>query len=128
MWGSDNCADGHGIPQEADEMDRSCSTSSAPVLSCSRECLCSCCVGSASVCSDWKARNAREGGKVYTDWCRFPGQICTANGTLLRLDMRGFNLQCPFPATDMAVFTSLTTLNLGRNPNMTVQTPFDLVP
>ncbi|EIE25001.1 RNI-like protein [Coccomyxa subellipsoidea C-169] len=79
----------------------------------------SCCVGSAAVCSDWKARNAKEGGKLFTDWCRFPGQICTANGTLLRLDMRGYNLQCPFPATDLAVFTSLTTLNLGRNPNMT---------
>ena len=84
-------------------------------------CLCSCCAGSASVCSDWKTRNAQQaGGGVFTNWCKFPGQICTANGTLLRLDMRGFNLQCPFPATDMAVFTSLTTLNLGRNPNMTV--------
>ena len=60
---------------------------------------------------------------MFTNWCKFPGQICTANGTLLRLDMRGFNLQCPFPATDMAVFTSLTTLNLGRNPNMTVGAP-----
>ncbi|KAK9908916.1 hypothetical protein WJX75_004629 [Coccomyxa subellipsoidea] len=79
----------------------------------------SCCAGSAAVCSDWKARNSKEGGKLFTDWCRFPGQICTANGTLLRMDMRGYNLQCPFPASDMAVFTSLTTLNLGRNPNMT---------
>ncbi|CAL8462033.1 g1564 [Coccomyxa elongata] len=79
----------------------------------------SCCVGSAAVCSDWKARNGREGGKLFTDWCNYPGQICTANGTLLRLDMRGYNLQCPFPATDLAVFTSLTTLNMGRNPNMT---------
>ncbi|CAK0783683.1 hypothetical protein CVIRNUC_006882 [Coccomyxa viridis] len=79
-----------------------------------------CCAGSATVCSDWKTRNAQQpGGGVFTNWCKFPGQICTANGTLLRLDMRGFNLQCPFPATDMAVFTSLTTLNLGRNPNMT---------
>ena len=75
------------------------------------------------MCSDWKTRNAQQpGGGVFTNWCKFPGQICTANGTLLRLDMRGFNLQCPFPATDMAVFTSLTTLNLGRNPNMTVST------
>ena len=79
----------------------------------------SCCNGSAAVCSDWKTRNARE-KQLFTNWCNFPGQICTANSTLLRLDMRGFNLQCPFPATDMAVFTSLTTLNLGRNPNMTV--------
>jgi hypothetical protein len=86
--------------------------------------LCSCCAGSATVCSDWKTRNAQQpGGGVFTNWCKFPGQICTANGTLLRLDMRGFNLQCPFPATDMAVFTSLTTLNLGRNPNMTVSAP-----
>lgn len=85
--------------------------------------VCSCCVGSAAVCSDWKARNGREGGKLFTDWCNYPGQICTANGTLLRLDMRGYNLQCPFPATDLAVFTSLTTLNLGRNPNMTVRSP-----
>ena len=53
--------------------------------------------------------------------CSFPGQICTANGTLLRLDMRGFNLQCPFPFSDLAVFTDLTTLNLGRNPNVTVR-------
>ena len=37
--------------------------------------------------------------------------------------MRRYNLQCPFPASDMAVFTSLTTLNLGRNPNMTVRLP-----
>lgn len=82
----------------------------------------SCCTGSASVCSDWKTRNAKEGG-IFTNWCAFPGQICTANGTLLRLDMRGFNLQCSFPASDFAVFTSLTTLNLGRNPNMTVFAP-----
>ena len=72
------------------------------------------------MCSDWKTRSARE-GRLFTNWCAFPGQICTQNGTLMRLDMRGFNLQCPFPATDMAVFTSLTTLNLGRNPNMTVR-------
>ena len=80
----------------------------------------SCCVGGASVCTDWKTRNAKE-GKVFTDWCGYPGQICTANGTLLRLDMRGFNLQCPFPAADLAVFTSVTTLNLGRNPGLTVR-------
>ena len=72
------------------------------------------------MCSDWKTRSARE-GRLFTNWCGFPGQICTQNGTLMRLDMRGFNLQCPFPATDLAVFTSLTTLNLGRNPNMTVR-------
>ena len=72
------------------------------------------------MCSDWKTRSARE-GRLFTNWCAFPGQICTQNGTLMRLDMRGFNLQCPFPATDLAVFTSLTTLNLGRNPNMTVR-------
>ena len=83
-------------------------------------CACSCCNGTAAVCSDWKTRSARE-GRLFTNWCAFPGQICTQNGTLMRLDMRGFNLQCPFPATDMAVFTSLTTLNLGRNPNMTVR-------
>ena len=74
------------------------------------------------MCADWKARNAKE-GRLFTDWCSFPGQICTANGTLLRLDMRGFNLQCPFPFSDLAVFTSLTTLNLGRNPNVTVRSP-----
>ena len=58
---------------------------------------------------------------VITDFCSFPGQICSTNGTLLRLDMRGFNLQCPFPEEAMTAFTGLTTINLGRNPNMTVR-------
>jgi hypothetical protein len=60
---------------------------------------------------------------VVTDFCSFPGQICTTNGTLLRLDMRGFNLQCPFPVPEMSTFTALTTVNLGRNPNMTARPP-----
>ena len=58
---------------------------------------------------------------VVTNFCSFPGQICSINGTMLRLDMRGFNLQCPFPGPEMSMFSSLTTLNLGRNPNMTVR-------
>ena len=58
---------------------------------------------------------------VVTDFCSFPGQICSTNGTMLRLDMRGFNLQCPFPVEAMTAFTGLTTINLGRNPNMTVR-------
>lgn len=58
---------------------------------------------------------------VVTNFCSFPGQICSTNGTMLRLDMRGFNLQCPFPGPEMSMFSSLTTVNLGRNPNMTVR-------
>jgi hypothetical protein len=38
----------------------------------------------------------------------------------MRLDLRGANLQCDFPAADFSTFQWLTTLNLGRNPNLQV--------
>eukprot|EP00884_Botryococcus_braunii_P011937 jgi/Botrbrau1/20744/Bobra.0058s0072.1 len=68
-------------------------------------------------CIEWKAQNNQNGG-LMTHFCTVLGQICTPEGHLLRLDLRGAKLQCGFPAADFAAFQWLTTLNLGRNPNL----------
>jgi hypothetical protein len=77
-----------------------------------------CC--STDNCMEWKSYNAKAGSLV-TDFCSVPGQMCTPDGHLLRLDLRGANLGCTFPATDFAAFQWLSTLNLGRNPNLLVR-------
>lgn len=71
----------------------------------------------ADNCIEWKAQNSQNGG-LMTDFCSVLGQICTPEGHLLRMDLRGANLQCIFPSADFAAFQWLTTLNLGRNPNL----------
>lgn len=42
-------------------------------------------------------------------------------GTLTRLDMAGWGLACPFPASDLASITSLVELDLSLNSNITVR-------
>ena len=70
-------------------------------------------------CAAWKALNAASGGAVATDFCGVTGQICSPAGDLLRLDLRGANLQCALPADELASLPGLVTLNLGRNPGLT---------
>jgi hypothetical protein len=55
-----------------------------------------------------------------TDFCAMPGQMCTPEGHLMRLDLQEANLQCDFPADDFSTFQGLTTLNLGQNPELQV--------
>jgi len=70
-------------------------------------------------CAAWKALNAAAGGAVVTDFCGVTGQICSPAGDLLRLDLRGANLQCSLPADELASLPGLVTVNLGRNPGLT---------
>ena len=70
-------------------------------------------------CAAWKALNAASGGAVVTDFCSVTGQICSPAGDLLRLDLRGANLQCSVPSDELAALPGLVTLNLGRNPGLT---------
>lgn len=78
------------------------------------------CCARVDACPQWKALNSQK-GQTVTDWCNVPGQKCSANSSLVAMDMSAFNLQCPYPAADMAVFTSLTDLNITINPKLTVQ-------
>ena len=64
--------------------------------------------------------NAQHGGMAYLDWCSYPGQVCSAEGTLLRLDMSGMGLTCPLPAYELMAFRDLEILKLGYNPSLTV--------
>jgi hypothetical protein len=80
----------------------------------------SCCSGDILTCSLWRYRNQLSGGLV-TDFCTFPGQDCTPDGTLRRLDLTAMALNCSLPVTALSAFRSLTTLNLGANPGLTVR-------
>ena len=73
------------------------------------------------MCAEWKGINQQQGGAEYLDWCSYPGQVCSAEGTLLRLDMDGINLTCKLPAYEFLAFRDLETLKLGNNPGLTVR-------
>ncbi|KAK9802624.1 hypothetical protein WJX73_006396 [Symbiochloris irregularis] len=76
----------------------------------------SCCGGSGT-CTFWKEQNFS--GATNVNFCDFPGQTCSSEGTLTQLNMTGWNLSCAFPSADIASFTSLTSLDLSYNPSLT---------
>lgn len=47
--------------------------------------MCRCCGGEDSasdgICRDWKQKNLEFGG-VFTNMCKFTGQLCTATGNM----------------------------------------------
>lgn len=52
---------------------------------------------------------------VALDFCQVRGNICNAQGMLLRLNMQDFGLQCTFPTEDIGKLTMLEKLELQRN-------------
>ncbi|GMH33046.1 hypothetical protein BSKO_00880 [Bryopsis sp. KO-2023] len=53
--------------------------------------------------------------EIELDFCHRYGSVCTSQGRLKRLDMRGYNLTCPFPVEELAKMESLEKLDLDRN-------------
>ncbi|KAL0029738.1 hypothetical protein WJX79_006611 [Trebouxia sp. C0005] len=78
----------------------------------------SCCSGATS-CSAWKAKTTQLGEALYTNFCQFEGQYCTASGHLQQLDLTSYNMKCAFPISSLDLFPSMQTLILSSNPNVT---------
>ncbi|KAL0054583.1 hypothetical protein WJX82_011192 [Trebouxia sp. C0006] len=78
----------------------------------------SCCSGATS-CSAWKGKTTQLGEALYTNFCQFEGQYCTASGHLQQLDLTSYNMQCAFPISSLDLFPSMQTLILSSNPNVT---------
>lgn len=77
----------------------------------------SCCLGLTS-CSAWKAKTTELGVSLYTNFCQFEGQYCTASGHLQQLDLTSYNLDCAFPISSLELFSSMQTLILSSNPKI----------
>eukprot|EP00803_Ostreobium_quekettii_P006080 evm.model.scf_1857.1 EVM.evm.TU.scf_1857.1 scf_1857:4103-7888(-) len=65
------------------------------------------CCGTEQDCAPWRQQT--------TDFCHLLGNVCDGEGRLLRLDMRGFGLNCSFPGEEISKLTRLEKLELGEN-------------
>lgn len=93
-------------------------------------CGCRCCQAQES-CSEWKSASqasAASGGDgasssggpaVDTDLCQFGS--CDVEGRLTSLNLRGWQMACPFPGDIFEQFPDLQSLHLSFN-NFTVST------
>ncbi|CAD7695574.1 unnamed protein product [Ostreobium quekettii] len=52
---------------------------------------------------------------ISTDLCHQLGHVCDSQGRLTRMSLRGFGLQCEFPADEFSAFASLRKLDLTGN-------------
>lgn len=77
------------------------------------------CCSDATSCPAWKAKTTQLGEALYTNFCQFEGQYCTASGHLQQLDLTSYNMKCAFPISSLDLFPSMQTLTLSSNPNVT---------
>lgn len=74
----------------------------------------SCCEDNDRACEKWKAV-ADADGSPSMDLCHMYGNVCDAQGRLLKLNLAGFGMTCDFPMSSISKLKNLQKLELQGN-------------
>ena len=77
-----------------------------------------CCTREFGSCLQWAMALRQDPGR-FSDFCHIPPSRCNEEGSLVELDMSGFDLRCDaFPVEELSKISTLEKLHLSQNPGL----------